>query len=145
MYYHISAQTHQTLTTFEYHKHEMRWYPRGIQKLVSTYELPETPGGVGGGGRGVPSPVQISYSQEGVNWGSQNSECQVLSAFQFSGWRWGKGVNWSSQNSKCQVLSKFQFGGGGVKLEKSKLKVPSPVQISIFRWAKSQNRVNWNF
>ena len=77
MYYHISAQTHLTLTTFEYHKHEMRWYPRGIQKLVSTYELPET-------------PVQISYSQVGVNWGSQNS--------------------------KCQVLSKFQFGGGGVKL-----------------------------
>ena len=25
-----------------------RWYPRGIQKLVSTYELPETHGGGGG-------------------------------------------------------------------------------------------------
>ena len=44
------------------------WYARGIQKLVSTYELPETPLGVGE-----------------VNWGSQNSKCQVLAKFQFSG------------------------------------------------------------
>ena len=63
---------------------ETRWYPRGIQKLVSTYELHVTQGRgceLGWSKLIVPSPVRISIG--GVYWGSQNSKCQVLSKFQF--------------------------------------------------------------
>ena len=84
--------------------------------------------------------------------GSQNSKCQVLAKFQFSG---GGGYSWvvkthstkswpnfnlrgglfvGSQNSKCQVLTKFQFssGGRGVFLG-SQNSGASPGQISIFK------------
>ena len=78
-------------------------YPRGIQKLVSTCELPETPGWGGILGQSqlkVPSPGQISRG--GVFWGSHNSKCQVLAKFQFGG-------EGDSEKPKCQVLAKFQF------------------------------------
>ena len=121
----------------------MRWYPQGIQKLVCTYELPETPwqnfnfqGGGGGGILGqsnfkVPSPSQISIFRERE--GAVKTQ-SVLAKFQFSrgggysgvvktqsaksyanfNWRRCRvGGFWGSQNSKCQVLAKFQFSGGG--------------------------------
>ena len=49
----------------------------------------------------------------GVFLGSQNSKCQVLANFSFSGGWGGGGVFFGSQNSKCQVLAKFSFSGGG--------------------------------
>ena len=50
-----------------------RWFPRWLQKLVSTHELRETPWPNFRGGGG--------YSEE------VNSKCQVLGKFQFLGWR----------------------------------------------------------
>ena len=67
------------------HAYTTRWYPRVIQKLVSTYNLP------------------LTFAGGGVFWGSQNSKCQVLSKFQWGGG--GVGVNWGSQNPKYQVLA----------------------------------------
>ena len=61
-----------------------RWYPRLIQKLVSTYKLPNFKG-VGAEGASklkVRSPGQISLGEGGLNWGSQNSKCQVLAKLQ---------------------------------------------------------------
>ena len=55
-----------------------RWYPRGIQKIVSTYEL------VGGGVLGSPGQISIFGGGRVVR-GSQNSKCQVMAKFQFGG------------------------------------------------------------
>ena len=56
------------------------------------------------------------YGKTRLYWSSQNSKCQDLPKFQFSG---GGVLFWSSQNSKCQDLAKFPFragGGGGIFL-----------------------------
>ena len=73
-------------------KYKTRWYPWGIQRLVSTYSN--------------------RHWDKGGGAGSQNSKCQDLPKFQFSG---GGGCS-GSQIPKCQDLPKFQFfwGGGGV-------------------------------
>ena len=59
-----------------------RWYPRGIQKLVSTYNFPDS--GPTQGGRGG------TWSQ---NW--KYSKCQDMPEFQFSGG--GGSLVWNSR------------------------------------------------
>ena len=58
-----SYVVHSVRPTF-FHRKQTRWYPQEIQKLVSTYQLPEPPG-------------------EGIFLSSQNSKCQVLAKLQF--------------------------------------------------------------
>ena len=74
-----------------------RWYPWGIQRLVSTYSYHHVMerGWGGFGGMGVLE--------------SQNPKCQDLPKFQLG----GGGGDLESQNPKCQDLPKFQWGEGG--------------------------------
>ena len=77
--------------------YKTRWYPRGIQQLVSTYELPETRGGGGGGG-----PDQL------------NPKCQDVSKSACSGGLGGGLVvvqNNSTQSVK--ICPNLHIGGGG--------------------------------
>ena len=75
-------------------KYKTRWYPWGIQRLVSTYSNRHWDKGGGGGS------------------GSQNSKCQDLPKFQFSG---GGGVlEVKSQSAKICLNFNFFGGGGGV-------------------------------
>ena len=90
-----------------------RWYPRGIQQLVSTYELPETRGGAWGG-----CPDQL------------NSKCQDLSKSAYL----GGGLSGPDQlNPKCQDLAISAFSGGrGWWSRPTQPKVLRSVQICIF-------------
>ena len=95
-------------------KCQTRWYPWGIQQLVSTYSNLQLQTGLLMGCSGkskpkVPRSGKISIFKGGGVPESQNPKCQDLAKFQFSGER---GVL-ESQNPKCQDLAKFQLGGGG--------------------------------
>ena len=59
--YHITLVIKIFFTTVE-----MRWYPRGIQKLVSTYKLPET---WKGGGYSRPTQTQSAKTCLNFHWG----------------------------------------------------------------------------
>ena len=82
---------------------QTRWYPRGIQKLVSTYEFPETLGG-------------------GVFWGSQNSMCQVLAKLKIWG---GSGV---VKSKSAKSWPNFNFRGGAIL----STQIPSPSNLTKF-------------
>ena len=103
-----------------------RWYPRGIQKLVSTYDLPKLQNCLNfnlGGGEysGVRTEkyskcqdllkFQVSGGYSGVRT-KKYSKCQDLLKFQFSGGGEG-GLYTGLKYSKFQYLPKFQFRGGG--------------------------------
>ena len=82
-----------------------RWYPWGIQQLVSTYfNLTQN----------AKTCLNFNFQGEGGFCSSQNSKYQDLPQFQLGGG--GVVVVFcGSQNSKCQDLPKFQFfKGGGV-------------------------------
>ena len=84
-----------------------RWYPRGIQKLVSTYRLPETPG------------------KRVVLQTNSNPKSQDLPKLSFL-----EGGCTPDSNSKCQDLPKLSFLEG--VYSRLKLKVPRSAQIIIF-------------
>ena len=69
----------------------MRWYPQGIQKLVSTYELLQI----------------LGYSRP----------TEVQSAKICPYFHWGGGVLQINSSPKCQDLPKFSFWGEGAVLQ----------------------------
>ena len=81
---------------------QTRWYPWGIQRLVSTYSNRHREGGAG------------------VFWKvKKKPKCQDLPKFQWGGGgvlesQIPKCQDLESQIPKCQDLPKFQFSGGGV-------------------------------
>ena len=74
-----------------------RRYPWGIQRLVSTYS--------NSNGRGGGYSCQV-----------KTQSAKIWPTFHF---RWGGGLFCSSQNSKCQDLPKFQFSGILAKMSKN--------------------------
>ena len=110
-----------------------RWYPRGIQILVSTYVLGQYEfflsakiclilNFLGEGGRGYPGQSQ----------NSKYSKCQDLPNFAFS--REG-GISWASQNSKyskCQDLPNFALSRGGGGGYPGQVKTQNTLSAKIF-------------
>ena len=87
----------------------MRWYPQGIQKLVSTYEL---------------------HPNLGVLQTNSSPKCQDLPIFSFG--IWGGGVLQTNSSPKCQDLPKFSFfWGEGAVLQTN---IPE-----ILEWGHSRN------
>ena len=76
---------------------QTRWYPQGIQELVSTYVL-----------------SKFQFSEGGV---IQNWKCQNLTKFQFSG---GSGYSWVVKTQSAKICLNFSFGGLGV-LDKARI------------------------
>ena len=91
----------------QFNKVKTKWYARGTQKLVSTYDLPNS-GPRGGGGLGV-----WVFCYSGVKTENTQSAKICLNFNFWEGAGLGVGLYSGSQNSKCQDLPKFQFSGGG--------------------------------
>ena len=118
--------------------HETRWYPRGIQKLVSTCEVPETPTNSTQGGAG---PDQLNPKWQdlpqsalgggGVIQGNSTQSAKICLNLHF----WEEGRWWYSRptHPNCQDLFKSAFGlGWGGWSRPTQHKVARYVQIRIF-------------
>ena len=99
----------------------MRWYPWGIQQLVSTYSNRHWLGG-GWSGKGQiwTQERKSEFWKFGVGGGgdleSQNPKCQDLPKFQFL----GGGVIWKVKTQSAKIRLNFNFwegGGSGTKFQ----------------------------
>ena len=105
----VHVQNYITLTSNE----QTRWYPLGIQKLVSTYDLPDY-------------RPEFQFSGAGGILGKSKlkkySKCQDLPKFQFGGYS-GQVKTENTQSATICLNFNFQGGGGRYTLGKSKLKI----------------------
>ena len=81
-----------------------RWYPRGIQKLVSIYDLPENSKLI------VPSPVLIREGDAGILWVVKTQSVKSCPNFNFR----GGGDSGLVKTQSAKSCPNFHFGGGGV-------------------------------
>ena len=117
-----------------------RWYPRGIQKLVSTYDLPDSgPTGKCQDGGGF-SGVRTENTQSAKNYLNFNlrggggcvvwtENTQIAKIYLNLNFRGGGYSGVRTENTECQDLPKFKFSGGGT-LE-SELKILKSAKICL--------------
>ena len=87
----------------------MRWYPRGIQKLVSTYELPETWRG--------------DYSRP-----TQTQTAKICPNLHLGGGRRGRGVVFQTNSTQSVMICPIICIGGGGCSRPTQPKVSQSVQ-----------------
>ena len=121
----ISLQIHVSKATCI----ETRWYPRGIQKLVSTYELPE----IWEGGYSGVCKTESAMSWPNFNFGgrggysrlTQTHSAKIYPNLHFQGGEYSR----PTQTQIAKICPKFSLGAGTP--DKLKLKVPRSAQMFI--------------